>query len=130
MHGRRASFQEILKFGAKNLFQDTAGHGGHSGDDFENLEDEALAYVDIDDVLSRAETREDEPAACGAAEEFLSSFNVSNFDTFQKSVVRGRKKKVLHPALGSSIDFCRFLRHERFNTDGFVGLAQMAKHQK
>eukprot|EP00667_Euglena_gracilis_P000358 EG_transcript_358 len=89
----RDELQEILKFGAKNLFQDTAGHGGHSGDDFENLEDEALAYVDIDDVLSRAETREDEPAACGAAEEFLSSFNVSNFDTFQKSVVRGRKKK-------------------------------------
>ena len=50
--------------------------------------------MDIDEVLSRAETRTDDPESMGAADEFLSSFNVSNFDTFRKTTgQRGRKKK-------------------------------------
>ncbi|XP_023210874.1 LOW QUALITY PROTEIN: chromodomain-helicase-DNA-binding protein 1-like [Centruroides sculpturatus] len=55
----------ILKFGAEELFKET-----DEGDE--------EPQVDIDEILSRAETREDQPVSVG--EELLSAFKVASFN--------------------------------------------------
>lgn len=61
----------ILKFGAEELFKET-----EEGDE--------EPQCDIDEILSRAETREDQPLSAG--EELLSSFKVASFNFTEDEV--------------------------------------------
>ncbi|GFU37045.1 chromodomain-helicase-DNA-binding protein 1 [Nephila pilipes] len=61
----------ILKFGAEELFKET-----EDGDD--------EPQVDIDEILSRAEYREDQPMSVG--EELLSAFKVASFNFNEEEV--------------------------------------------
>lgn len=62
---------QILKFGAEELFKET-----------ENPEEEP--HVDIDEILRRAETREEAPASAG--DELLSAFKVASFNFNEEDV--------------------------------------------
>eukprot|EP01012_Entosiphon_sulcatum_P064778 TRINITY_DN9362_c0_g1_i1.p1 TRINITY_DN9362_c0_g1~~TRINITY_DN9362_c0_g1_i1.p1 ORF type:complete len:1562 (-),score=383.80 TRINITY_DN9362_c0_g1_i1:33-4718(-) len=86
--------QEILKFGAEKLFKDSNGNYTDNPDELEDLDDEATMHLDIDDVLSRAEERTDaDESREGGADEFLNSFKVVHFNTFQNKKPKPRKKK-------------------------------------
>ncbi|XP_041706301.1 chromodomain-helicase-DNA-binding protein 1 isoform X2 [Coregonus clupeaformis] len=57
----------ILKFGAEELFKEQEG------------EEQEPQDMDIDDILKRAETRENDPGPSTVGEELLSQFKVANF---------------------------------------------------
>uniref|UniRef100_A0A3Q3XLG4 Uncharacterized protein n=1 Tax=Mola mola TaxID=94237 RepID=A0A3Q3XLG4_MOLML len=57
----------ILKFGAEELFKEPEG------------EEQEPQEMDIDEVLKRAETRENDPGPSTVGEELLSQFKVANF---------------------------------------------------
>ncbi|XP_051540952.1 chromodomain-helicase-DNA-binding protein 1-like isoform X1 [Myxocyprinus asiaticus] len=57
----------ILKFGAEELFKEQEG------------EEQEPQEMDIDEILKRAETRENDPAPSTVGEELLSQFKVANF---------------------------------------------------
>lgn len=69
---------QILKFGAEELFKET-----------ENPEEEP--QVDIDDILRRAETREEAPSSAG--DELLSAFKVASFNFNEDDVDASAAKK-------------------------------------
>ncbi|XP_051539181.1 chromodomain-helicase-DNA-binding protein 1 isoform X2 [Myxocyprinus asiaticus] len=57
----------ILKFGAEELFKEQEG------------EEQEPQEMDIDEILKRAETRENDPGPSNVGEELLSQFKVANF---------------------------------------------------
>ncbi|XP_069748418.1 chromodomain-helicase-DNA-binding protein 1 isoform X2 [Narcine bancroftii] len=59
----------ILKFGAEELFKEPEG------------EEQEPQEMDIDEILCRAETHENEPGPTTVGEELLSQFKVANFST-------------------------------------------------
>uniref|UniRef100_A0A8C9V087 Chromodomain helicase DNA binding protein 1 n=1 Tax=Scleropages formosus TaxID=113540 RepID=A0A8C9V087_SCLFO len=61
----------ILKFGAEELFKEQEG------------EEQEPQEMDIDEILKRAETRENDPGPSTVGEELLSQFKVANFSTME-----------------------------------------------
>uniref|UniRef100_A0A8C4IBL5 DNA helicase n=1 Tax=Dicentrarchus labrax TaxID=13489 RepID=A0A8C4IBL5_DICLA len=61
----------ILKFGAEELFKETEG------------EEQEPQEMDIDEILKRAETRENDPGPSTVGEELLSQFKVANFSMME-----------------------------------------------
>lgn len=74
----------ILKFGAEELFKDD-----------EDGEDEPAC--DIDEILRRAETREDEPAPM-VGDELLSAFKVASFAIDEEEPLAMPNRKTPHDA--------------------------------
>ena len=70
----KEELNSILKFGAEELFKEK--------DDNEKDESQMLQIDDIDEILKRAETRE-ELNNTNATEELLSQFKVANFSTIE-----------------------------------------------
>jgi hypothetical protein len=70
----KEELNSILKFGAEELFKEK--------DDAEKDESQMLQIDDIDEILKRAETRE-ETNHTNATEELLSQFKVANFSTIE-----------------------------------------------
>lgn len=68
----------ILKFGAEELFKEKDANGNED----EKEEKEENQLYDIDEILKRAETRE-ETNCLSATEELLSQFKVANFSTME-----------------------------------------------
>uniref|UniRef100_A0A8B9G8Y1 Helicase C-terminal domain-containing protein n=1 Tax=Amazona collaria TaxID=241587 RepID=A0A8B9G8Y1_9PSIT len=62
----------ILKFGAEELFKEPEG------------EEEEPQEMDIDEILKRAETRENEPGPITVGDELLSQFKVANFSNMDE----------------------------------------------
>ncbi|CAJ0941548.1 unnamed protein product [Ranitomeya imitator] len=62
----------ILKFGAEELFKEPEG------------EEEEPQEMDIDEILKRAETRENEGGPFTVGDELLSQFKVANFSTMEE----------------------------------------------
>ncbi|XP_059347557.1 chromodomain-helicase-DNA-binding protein 1-like isoform X4 [Ammospiza nelsoni] len=62
----------ILKFGAEELFKEPEG------------EEEEPQEMDIDEILKRAETRENEPGPLTVGDELLSQFKVANFSNMDE----------------------------------------------
>ncbi|XP_071996127.1 chromodomain-helicase-DNA-binding protein 1 isoform X3 [Engystomops pustulosus] len=62
----------ILKFGAEELFKEPEG------------EEEEPQEMDIDEILKRAETRENEAGPLTVGDELLSQFKVANFSTMEE----------------------------------------------
>ncbi|KAG9487979.1 hypothetical protein GDO78_007660 [Eleutherodactylus coqui] len=62
----------ILKFGAEELFKEPEG------------EEEEPQEMDIDEILKRAETRENEGVPLTVGDELLSQFKVANFSTMEE----------------------------------------------
>ncbi|KAM4810238.1 chromodomain-helicase-DNA-binding protein 1 isoform 1-T1 [Rhinophrynus dorsalis] len=62
----------ILKFGAEELFKEPEG------------EEEEPQEMDIDEILKRAETRENEGGPMTVGDELLSQFKVANFSTMEE----------------------------------------------
>ncbi|XP_063820137.1 chromodomain-helicase-DNA-binding protein 1 isoform X4 [Pseudophryne corroboree] len=62
----------ILKFGAEELFKEPEG------------EEEEPQEMDIDEILKRAETRENEGGPLTVGDELLSQFKVANFSTMEE----------------------------------------------
>ncbi len=73
----KEELNSILKFGAEELFKEK---------DDEKDETQILQIDDIDEILKRAETRE-ETAHTSANEELLSQFKVANFSTMEDDFV-------------------------------------------
>lgn len=71
---------QILKFGAQELFKE--------GEDGENSEE---PQVDIDEILRRAETREEAPSS--ASDELLSAFKMASFNFNEEDVSAAPLKK-------------------------------------
>ncbi|XP_033870766.3 chromodomain-helicase-DNA-binding protein 1 isoform X1 [Acipenser ruthenus] len=74
----------ILKFGAEELFKEQEG------------EEQEPQEMDIDEILKRAETRENDPGPSTVGEELLSQFKVANFSTMEDEEIdldADRKKK-------------------------------------
>uniref|UniRef100_H2Z5P3 DNA helicase n=1 Tax=Ciona savignyi TaxID=51511 RepID=H2Z5P3_CIOSA len=67
----------ILKFGAEELFQEAEG-------------DEKEPECDIDEILRRAETRQDQPSM-GVGDELLSAFNVATFNLDEEEPIQVSK---------------------------------------
>ncbi|KAF3702432.1 Chromodomain-helicase-DNA-binding protein 1 [Channa argus] len=65
----------ILKFGAEELFKEPEG---------EELEPQEM---DIDEILKRAETRENDPGPSTVGEELLSQFKVANFSMMEEEEI-------------------------------------------
>uniref|UniRef100_A0A672QFX2 Uncharacterized protein n=1 Tax=Sinocyclocheilus grahami TaxID=75366 RepID=A0A672QFX2_SINGR len=65
----------ILKFGAEELFKESEG---------EELEPQEM---DIDEILKRAETRENDPGPSTVGEELLSQFKVANFSMMEEEEI-------------------------------------------
>uniref|UniRef100_A0A8C5HU47 DNA helicase n=1 Tax=Gouania willdenowi TaxID=441366 RepID=A0A8C5HU47_GOUWI len=61
----------ILKFGAEELFKEPEG------------EEQEPQEMDIDEILKRAETRENDPGPSTVGEELLSQFKVANFSVME-----------------------------------------------
>uniref|UniRef100_A0AAX7V3E9 DNA helicase n=1 Tax=Astatotilapia calliptera TaxID=8154 RepID=A0AAX7V3E9_ASTCA len=61
----------ILKFGAEELFKEQEG------------EEQEPQEMDIDEILKRAETRENDPGPSTVGEELLSQFKVANFSMME-----------------------------------------------
>lgn len=75
----KEEINSILKFGAEELFKEKeAASGAVEKED----EREELQAYDIDEILKRAETRE-ETSHLSASEELLSQFKVANFSTIE-----------------------------------------------
>lgn len=70
----KEELNSILKFGAEELFKEK--------DDTDKDESQMLQIDDIDEILKRAETRED-LTHTNASEELLSQFKVANFSTME-----------------------------------------------
>ncbi|XP_010149467.1 PREDICTED: chromodomain-helicase-DNA-binding protein 1-like, partial [Eurypyga helias] len=62
----------ILKFGAEELFKEPEG------------EEEEPQEMDIDEILKRAETRDNEPGPLTVGDELLSQFKVANFSNMDE----------------------------------------------
>ncbi|XP_062869656.1 chromodomain-helicase-DNA-binding protein 1 isoform X2 [Trichomycterus rosablanca] len=62
----------ILKFGAEELFKEPEG------------EEQEPQEMDIDEILKRAETRENDPGPATVGEELLSQFKVANFSMMEE----------------------------------------------
>ncbi|KAM9841440.1 chromodomain-helicase-DNA-binding protein 1 [Aulostomus maculatus] len=62
----------ILKFGAEELFKELEG------------EEQEPQEMDIDEILKRAETRENDPGPSTVGEELLSQFKVANFSMMEE----------------------------------------------
>uniref|UniRef100_A0A6Q2XJ74 Helicase C-terminal domain-containing protein n=1 Tax=Esox lucius TaxID=8010 RepID=A0A6Q2XJ74_ESOLU len=65
----------ILKFGAEELFKEPEG------------EEQEPQDMDIDDILKRAETRENDPGPSTVGEELLSQFKVANFSMMEEEEI-------------------------------------------
>ncbi|XP_037340666.2 chromodomain-helicase-DNA-binding protein 1 [Pungitius pungitius] len=63
----KEELSSILKFGAEELFKEPEG------------EEQEPQEMDIDEILKRAETRENDPGPSTVGEELLSQFKVANF---------------------------------------------------
>jgi hypothetical protein len=93
----KEELQEVLKFGAENLFKKEKKQDGDMIDDDETLEDEEKE-MDLDEILKRAEENEKETESKLSVEEggktpgsdqnIMSAFKVANFST------KTKKKKV------------------------------------
>ncbi|KAG7221215.1 hypothetical protein INR49_017432, partial [Caranx melampygus] len=68
---RALFFLTILKFGAEELFKEPEG------------EEQEPQEMDIDEILKRAETRENDPGPSTVGEELLSQFKVANFSMME-----------------------------------------------
>ena len=80
-HGTSMAFTKeevnsILKFGAEGLFKEKDAAAAATADSCK--EEEQLPMYDIDEILKRAETREDD-TYMSASDELLSQFKVANF---------------------------------------------------
>ena len=79
----------ILKFGAEELFKEkdanslTTAVAAANASDQNQDEREELQLYDIDEILKRAETRE-ENTHTSASEELLSQFKIANFSTLEE----------------------------------------------
>ena len=81
----------ILKFGAEELFKEKDSNSlttaaPHSSSDQNQDEREELQLYDIDEILKRAETREDNNHT-SASEELLSQFKIANFSTVEEEPI-------------------------------------------
>jgi len=79
----------ILKFGAEELFKEKDTNSlttAPSGVDQNQDEREELQLYDIDEILKRAETRE-ENNHTSASEELLSQFKIANFSTLEEDPI-------------------------------------------
>ncbi|XP_051972225.1 chromodomain-helicase-DNA-binding protein 1 isoform X2 [Xyrauchen texanus] len=65
----------ILKFGAEELFKEQEG------------EEQEPQEMDIDEILKRAETRENDPGPSNVGEELLSQFKVANFSMMDEEEI-------------------------------------------
>uniref|UniRef100_A0A8C0YC90 Chromodomain helicase DNA binding protein 1 n=1 Tax=Cyprinus carpio carpio TaxID=630221 RepID=A0A8C0YC90_CYPCA len=65
----------ILKFGAEELFKEPEG------------EEQEPQEMDIDEILKRAETRENDPGPSTVGEELLSQFKVANFSMMEEEEI-------------------------------------------
>ncbi|XP_061703590.1 chromodomain-helicase-DNA-binding protein 1 isoform X2 [Syngnathoides biaculeatus] len=65
----------ILKFGAEELFKEPEG------------EEQEPQEMDIDEILKRAETRENDPGPSTVGEELLSQFKVANFTMMEEEEI-------------------------------------------
>uniref|UniRef100_A0A673HFJ7 Chromodomain-helicase-DNA-binding protein 1-like n=1 Tax=Sinocyclocheilus rhinocerous TaxID=307959 RepID=A0A673HFJ7_9TELE len=65
----------ILKFGAEELFKESEG------------EEQEPQEMDIDEILKRAETRENDPGPSTVGEELLSQFKVANFSMMEEEEI-------------------------------------------
>ncbi|XP_074388254.1 chromodomain-helicase-DNA-binding protein 1-like isoform X4 [Zonotrichia albicollis] len=73
----------ILKFGAEELFKEPEG------------EEEEPQEMDIDEILKRAETRENEPGPLTVGDELLSQFKVANFSNMDEDDIELKPEKNL-----------------------------------
>ncbi|KAM6293847.1 chromodomain-helicase-DNA-binding protein 1-like isoform 3-T3 [Aegotheles albertisi] len=73
----------ILKFGAEELFKEPEG------------EEEEPQEMDIDEILKRAETRENEPGPLTVGDELLSQFKVANFSNMDEDDIELEPEKNL-----------------------------------
>ncbi|XP_030921247.1 chromodomain-helicase-DNA-binding protein 1-like isoform X2 [Geospiza fortis] len=73
----------ILKFGAEELFKEPEG------------EEEEPQEMDIDEILKRAETRENEPGPLTVGDELLSQFKVANFSNMDEDDIEFKPEQNL-----------------------------------
>uniref|UniRef100_A0A4W5NSN6 Chromodomain helicase DNA binding protein 1 n=1 Tax=Hucho hucho TaxID=62062 RepID=A0A4W5NSN6_9TELE len=71
----KEELSDILKFGAEELFKEQEG------------EEQEPQDMDIDDILKRAETRENDPGPSTVGEELLSQFKVANFSMMEEEEI-------------------------------------------
>lgn len=90
----------ILKFGAEELFKEKDSNNlttaSTSGDQIQD-EREELQLYDIDEILKRAETRE-ENNHTSASEELLSQFKIANFSTLEEDPILTDSNKMANAA--------------------------------
>ncbi|TNM92483.1 hypothetical protein fugu_019495 [Takifugu bimaculatus] len=71
----------ILKFGAEELFKEPEG------------EEQEPQEMDIDEILKRAETRENDPGPSTVGEELLSQFKVANFTMMEEEEIDSERSQ-------------------------------------
>uniref|UniRef100_A0A8C9ZML9 Chromodomain helicase DNA binding protein 1 n=1 Tax=Sander lucioperca TaxID=283035 RepID=A0A8C9ZML9_SANLU len=71
----KEELSSILKFGAEELFKEPEG------------EEQEPQEMDIDEILKRAETRENDPGPSTVGEELLSQFKVANFSMMDEEEI-------------------------------------------
>uniref|UniRef100_A0A671KWE6 Chromodomain-helicase-DNA-binding protein 1-like n=1 Tax=Sinocyclocheilus anshuiensis TaxID=1608454 RepID=A0A671KWE6_9TELE len=71
----KEELSSILKFGAEELFKEPEG------------EEQEPQEMDIDEILKRAETRENDPGPSTVGEELLSQFKVANFSMMEEEEI-------------------------------------------
>ncbi len=87
----------ILKFGAEELFKEKETTT-MSNDQNMNDEKEELQMYDIDEILKRAETREDVHNKLTPSEELLSQFKVAEFQTVEDDPIQPNPTSNTHDA--------------------------------
>ncbi|TNN45053.1 Chromodomain-helicase-DNA-binding protein 1 [Liparis tanakae] len=73
--GKTEELSSILKFGAEELFKEPEG------------EEQEPQEMDIDEILKRAETRENDPGPSTVGEQLLSQFKVANFSMMDEEEI-------------------------------------------
>ena len=95
----------ILKFGAEELFKEKDAVAASSNEEEkEEKEENQLDTYDIDEILKRAETRE-ETNYLSATEELLSQFKVANFSTMEDEPI----ESVHNSAAANSVSSFNFV---------------------
>jgi hypothetical protein len=71
----------IIKFGAEDLFKENAPHE-------EGSVEEESQRIDIDEILRRAETRQDDDSSLrNSSEDLLSQFKIANIQTMEDDII-------------------------------------------
>jgi chromodomain-helicase-DNA-binding protein 1 len=82
----KEEINSILKFGAEELFKESKDEKSNNDDQKQEERDDELHLYDIDEILKRAETRENMDNT-SASEELLSQFKIANFSTLEEEPI-------------------------------------------